>query len=138
VACKPRCVKRILILAHQYSFENTLPASKNKTRYRKSFSCALFFSRTSISQSSGDVLGFFTPFPDKTSLRLVVFSKWTIQMEEVARFSVFHVFLEEKHEFPTLERLQPLLALIEEGYRSREASRDKARYTRFAPSTWGF
>jgi hypothetical protein len=30
-------------------------------------------------------------------------------MEEVALFSVFHVFLEEKHEFPLLERLQPLI-----------------------------
>src|SRR5438105_7057852 len=50
-----------------------------------------------------------TSFPDKTSTRLVVFSKWTIQMEEVALFSVFHVFLEEKHEFPLLERLQPLI-----------------------------
>jgi len=38
-----------------------------------------------------------------------VSSKWAIQMEEVALFSVFHVFLEEKHEFPLLERLQPLI-----------------------------
>jgi len=31
-------------------------------------------------------------------------------MEEVARFSVFFMcFLEEKHEFPLLERLQPLI-----------------------------
>jgi hypothetical protein len=34
--------------------------------------------------------------------RLVVFPKWTIQMEEVALFSIFHVFLEEKHEFPLM------------------------------------